>query len=207
MSSIDRTAAFKSILRQKGIAEVSSAIPDEIGRFRQGIPNPADLVTIPQVETFPLEEFVPAEKLSPVEGRVMFCQYQLQTIVRANLPYRPSHEVKCTGPIVEFPTEFESIDDLLAFKQDLATVFQKRSDAVGWPQSFKVCRFPTCLNSVAPSFEYCLFHLPKDPRFETQKFVSVCKVQTEDHQCSTPCGIGPTKCAFHRTWEKNPNHK
>jgi hypothetical protein len=207
MAAGDRSHSFQTILRQKGIAEASSAIPEEIGRYKQGVPHPDDLVPIPPIEKFPLDEPAPPSKLPQDEGHLLFTQFQLQSIATTQASGdRPSaSEPSCVGPILEFPTEFESAEAFIQFKRELNTVFHARSAAYGWPRSFSVCRFPTCLNSAAPPFQYCLYHLPMDREFESQKLVSVCRAQIDDHQCTTPCGFGSSKCTFHRSLGKESN--
>jgi hypothetical protein len=207
MAAGERSHSFQTILRQRGIAEASSAIPDEIGRYKQGVPPPDDLIAIPPIEEFPLDEPAPPSKLPHDEVRFLFAQLQLQNIAttRASGDRASPSEPGCVGPILEFPTEFDSVETFLQFKRELNTVFRARSAAFGWQQSFRVCHFPTCLNSAAPPFQYCLYHLPMDPEFESQKLVAVCKAQVDDHQCTTPCGFGSSKCTFHRSLGKESN--
>lgn len=194
----DRT--FQTVLRQKGISEPSPAIPDDVGQHLQGVPAEEDLVPIPEFEEFPLAEPPQAADLPAEKVAQQFCQYQLQSIAANPLTNTSSlpGDQTCVGPILEIPTEFDTIEDFVKFKRELATVFKARSDAYGWSESVGVCKFPTCANSVAPSFEYCLFHLPLDPHFEDQGFVGRCKVITDERQCEIPCGKNGTKCAFHR---------
>ena len=195
-----RDRSFQNVLRQKGVAEPSPAIPDDVGRHLRGVPADDELVPVPDFEEFPFAEAPPPVHLAADEARTKFVQYQLQTIAANPLTNASAGaaDQTCVGPVLEIPTEFDSVEDFVKFKRELATVFKARSDAYGWSESVGVCKYPTCTNSVAPSFEYCLFHLPLDPKFEEQGFVGRCKVVTDEKQCEIPCGKNGTKCAFHR---------
>lgn len=200
MIGAERPRAFQSILKDKGIAEPSQAIPESVGRHLRGVPGPEDLIEIPDWEEFPLEEPAPIPKVPRDDAKLQFVQYQMQ-VIAANPATSSSGaqvDIDCIGPIFEIPTEFETVEDFVQFKRELATVYKLRSEKYKWPVPMGVCRFPTCLNSVAPTFEYCIAHLPMDAHFKDQRFFGQCRVMVGDHQCTIPCGIGGSKCAFHR---------
>ena len=203
----DRSRAFQTLMRQKGIAEASPSIPDNIGRHLKGVPAEEDLVEIPDFEEFPFEEAKPHVHLDSHEARLKFVQYQLQTIAANPMTSTVNAQVdaNCVGPILEFPTEFDNVEDFVQFKRELATVYKARSDAYGWSDHVKVCKFPACMNSVAPTFDYCIFHLPLDAKFDQQGFIGQCKVMMDEHQCPIPCGKNGAKCAFHRALPRESN--
>jgi hypothetical protein len=197
-----------NVLRQKGVGDVSRAMPPEIGRYRLGVPSADSLIPVPDMEEFPLDEPTPAPQLTPGESRAQFCQFQVQHIANDVAVARVSGpELDCRGPTLEIPTEFDSVDDFIAFKRALATVFKLRSDEYGWHIPMGVCEFPSCLNSAPPTFHYCLYHLPLDPEFTNQKFLTTCQALVDGRPCGTPCGIGSTKCAFHRALGKDSSSK
>jgi hypothetical protein len=200
MAGLERPHAFQTVLRQKGIAEASMAIPEDVGRFRQGVPTVDELIAVPAMEAFPLPEADPAPALDRVNAQQLFTRFQLQTIASSRPRGQDPNlvDVECVGPLLEIPTEFDSLEHFVQFKRELATVYKARSEANGWTESFGVCKHPTCLSSCAPTFEYCLFHLPLDPQYDQQKFIQKCQMAVEGQECPIPCGLSVNRCAFHR---------
>ncbi|KAK8885679.1 hypothetical protein M9Y10_041131 [Tritrichomonas musculus] len=194
---MDATHNFHSFLREKKIGGPSTTIPEEVGRFRNGVPNSNDLILIPDEESFPLKEQEQTVQLSDLEFRHLFAEAQLEAI-HADSSSNANGTPDIVGPILEIPGEFDTVDDYIQFKRELATVFKKRSEAYEWPQPVGVCYDPLCMNSTAPGFKYCLYHISKDEKYESLGLIGKCQVKVDGHDCPIPCGIGESKCAFHR---------
>ena len=188
---------FHSFLRDRKIGGPSSAIPDEIGRFRSGVPHADDLVQIPDMENFPLEEAEKAEHISEDDLRGLFARAQIESI-HADPEKNNMAANDVVGSVLEIPGEFESVEDYVQFKRELATVYKKRSDEFGWNESVGVCCEPLCFNSTPPGFRFCLFHSNKEDKYDSLGLIGKCQVKVDDHDCPIPCGIGHQKCAFHR---------
>ena len=156
------------------------------------------------MESFPLEEQGRIEQLSDQELKHLFAQAQLEAIHEEsanNINGAPD----IVGPVLEIPGEFSSIEDYIQFKRELATVYKKRSESYEWPQSVGVCADPLCLNSTAPEFKYCLYHITKDPKYESLGLISKCQAKVDNHECPIPCGAGFSRCAFHRSMPRESN--
>lgn len=201
---MESSHAFHTLLRDKIIGGISSTIPDDMGRFRNGIPTAEELIPIPTSEAFPLDEPEKNDPFSEEELYHLFAQAQLETIHSDPSKLANNSQI-INGPILEIPGEFASIDDYIQFKRELATFYKKRSDNYEWPEPMGVCSDPLCLNSTAPTFKYCLYHLPKDEKFESLGLVSKCQAKVDDHDCTIPCGNGCSKCAFHRSIPRDSN--
>jgi hypothetical protein len=79
----ERSHQFQTILQQKGIAETPAAIPEDIGRYGQGVPTADELIPIRPIEEFPLDEQSRPSRLPNDEGRLLFAQFQLQSIAQS----------------------------------------------------------------------------------------------------------------------------
>lgn len=195
---------FHTTLREKKIGGFSTTIPDEVGKFRSGIPNPNDLIQIPEVESFPLMEHEQAEQLSDAELKHLFAQAQLEAI-HADSSNNINGAPDIVGPVLEIPGEFDSVEDYVQFKRELATVYKKRSEEYEWPQPVGVCYDPLCMNSTTPGFKYCLYHISKDEKYESLGLISKCQAKVDNHDCPIPCGAGCSKCTFHRSMPRDSN--
>jgi hypothetical protein len=101
----ERWQQFQTILRQKGIAEATAAIPEDIGRYRQGVLTADELIPIRPIEEFPLDEPSRPSRLTNDESRLLFAQFQLQSIAQSpTLGVQAPPEAACVGPVVQFPT-------------------------------------------------------------------------------------------------------
>ncbi|OHT11073.1 hypothetical protein TRFO_04006 [Tritrichomonas foetus] len=201
---MDSSHIFHNFLREKKIGGISSTIPDEIGRFRNGVPVSDDLIHIPDIEQFPIAPAEKAEYLPENELKLLFAQAQLEAI-HADPATSNSASSDIVDPILEIPGEFDSIEDFIQFKRELTTVYKKRSDDLQWEIPIGVCKDPLCLNSTAPGFDYCLYHIPKDKKYQSLGLVTKCQARVEDHECTIPCSIGQQKCSFHRSMPKEAN--
>ncbi|KAH0789763.1 hypothetical protein GPJ56_006265 [Histomonas meleagridis] len=195
--SSSRSTFFHNYLKNHKIGEPSTAVPDRLRRANRAIPSESDLEEVPDLEQFPIDLAPKSEKIEANELRILFLQTQLQRIANEpSLTNISSEDVNVVGPILEIPTEFASVKDYIKHKRELATAYKKRSDEYGWPKPVGVCMDPLCMNSTAPSFQYCLYHIEQDPLYSKINLFSKCQAETNE-PCHTPCGIGQSRCAFH----------
>lgn len=200
----ERRDYFHNALRSFEVGEWSPNIPEDLGRHMRGIPTAEDLTAVPDSTVFPIEDIEKAEELSEEELRRLFAQVQIQTIVSDPSSSGDNNEDdNFVGPIIEIPTVFSSVEKFINFKRELQTVYNKKSEDMGWTEPVHVCADPLCINSTPPTFQYCLYHLPLDPNFPKQKLIGQCTAKVDDHQCTIPCGAGQTRCAFHRSSPKD----
>ena len=196
--------SFESLLQASHIGTISpyinSTMPHDI---IDKVPPPESIIHIDSEEHFPLS---PPKKIGdlPIEEmEEYFTQMQMKLLfLKQSFGGHPSNPT-ISASILQIPGEFNSVEDFIQFKRELATVYKARSLSYGWKQIVTVCHEPFCLNSTPPGFIYCCSHVHQDPHYKDQIFIKECSEILEDQNCPIPCGSGFPQCALHAFIKQN----
>lgn len=198
---------FLKKLRRFGIYGFSQKIPKDIGAHLNGLPPKELLIDIPPIESFPLPEPETRKQVDPSELKKCFVQAQLDKL-RNNIQMNSNETVekpKVRGLIIEIGQEFESREEFIKFRRCVATQYMHESQENEWKIPIQICADHICLNPAIPGFNFCNYHLPRDPHFDDQPFLKICShVSADGKPCTTPCSSSMKKCQMHRS---NRNRK
>ena len=163
--SNEKGYAFHAFLRSHGIGEYSPSIPSGIGRHLNGIPKEEDLIEIPEIENFPLENL--PEKIKPNEEELkkMFIETQLETILNKN------NEIFLNSNSINIPNQFKSINHFINFKKELNQYYINKSKELNLSEDVIICSNLLCLNSSCPTFKYCINHINLDENYNKKQFL------------------------------------
>ncbi|EAY22921.1 hypothetical protein TVAG_076680 [Trichomonas vaginalis G3] len=173
MATKDKTEAFRQFLRQHNIGEPSPAIPEDVGKHLQGVPFEEDLVKVPDIEQFPLPTIEKHPKLSQDEMKKMLTQAQIESVLFSQNEEEEVNE-SSTLATIDTPNQYSSAGHFISVKRALSTSYAMKSEQMGLPTPVVCCKELSCTNAAVPTFDYCINHLSKDPRFKSQKFVKKC---------------------------------
>ena len=190
----EKRFAFHQFLQTHGIGGFSPSIPEGIGKHLNGVPFEDDLVKIPDMETFPLPEIEKTEKLGTEDMRAMFTQAQIiQSLFEENEEedQKESNKKICQ---IDIPNQFLSEGHFIRFKKELNTYYINQSKNLGLSEEIHCCNEISCCNPCVPSFDYCINHLSKDPKFQNQKLLTKCSVEG----CNNVCSAGVGVCGRHK---------
>ena len=190
--------SFKSLLQASYVGPTSPYINSNMPHDIIGkIPSSDSLVQISSEEHFPLSHPKEIAQLPTEEMETYFTQMQAELLL-LNQRFTQTRTQAISGPLIEIPDEFNSIEDFIQFKRELATVYKARTESYGWEQMITVCHEPLCLNSTPPGFSYCCFHIQKDKHYNDQIFIKQCRETLNNHKCPIPCGNDVSSCVFHQ---------
>ena len=198
MTKNDVNSLFLKTLESNAI---STATPKSLAKMKlvtEKIPEPSDLVEIPDEEIFPISEILDEtnKEITPQEITKSALSDMLSSFIQRTKVLKPPTVEKSN---LQNMMIYDDPQQFIEFKREYATYLSAVASNLGIPVSaIQLCSFPLCLNQAIPNFHFCINHMEMEHEFDKVDLFSRCNFTTQGERCETPCSPKFQYCTFHR---------